>query len=109
MTTEQTRTAHTPGPWHVTGSGEHGEMIYADAGRTVAAWPYGGANPPESIEAMANARLIASAPALLAALENIENAMTLGHERNIEDSIDWPRYIAEARAAIAAARGERDA
>ena len=65
MTTEQTRTAHTPGPWHVTGSGEHGEMIYADAGRTVAAWPYGGANPPESIEAMANARLIASALALL--------------------------------------------
>lgn len=60
--------AHTPGPWRITGSDAHGGMIHSDDGRIIAAWPYESPHSPESGQAMANARLIAAAPAMLDAL-----------------------------------------
>jgi hypothetical protein len=125
MTTEQTTrstaAAHTPGPWRITGSGDKGEMVYGPDGRTVAVWPYEGFNPPDSLEAMANARLIASAPALLAALEAAVERMEAVAEgipvHNRHSGVSQATHVAHmaghlaqhakiARAAIAQARGE---
>lgn len=55
---------HTPGPWYVTGSSQDGTMICSGI-KSVANWPA----RPDCNEATANARLIASAPEMLNALE----------------------------------------
>ena len=59
-------TQHTPGPWHVTGD-QHGTMITDNTGEQIALWPQQGG----TVEQCANARLIAAAPDLLAALEAV--------------------------------------
>ena len=56
--------AHTPGPWWVDGPGE-GIEVHDTFGRTASVWGDVG----EGDEAWANARLIAAAPELLAALK----------------------------------------
>ncbi len=111
---------HTPGPWK-----QHGFSVYDKKGRPVgqAASDFcadtiqdetysafclrSGKSGPT---AMANARLIASAPALLAALEGIADATALEslNQSLAEDTRNWlHRMNKSARAAIAAARGEK--
>lgn len=58
--------AHTPGPWWVDGPGE-GIEVHDTFGRTASVWGEGGAGG----EAWDNARLIAAAPELLAALKEL--------------------------------------
>ena len=81
---------HTPGPWHI--GMKPGPMVYGPSGEQVAdcRMEYG---PNENRH---NARLIAAAPALLAALEQLDTAYETGGEGD----------FAAAKAAIAAARGE---
>lgn len=63
MTTE---TKHTAGPWMVTGSNADGTSITNEQGASIARWPAGH-------ELMfSDAALIASAPDLLAALQESE-------------------------------------
>jgi hypothetical protein len=84
-------TQHTPGPWRI-----------GDAGFTVFGPPNPGALP-ETIaptKSRANARLIAAAPELLAALQSILDIEPSGL------SNDERRLYALARAAIAKATGQ---
>lgn len=63
--------AHTPGPWRVTA----GRIIVQDAGVIIgsaAGHPNSGFYPTEE-EGVANARLIAAAPDLLAVLQKIRD------------------------------------
>ena len=78
---------HTPAPWFSTASCADGTMTTNDAGAQIALWPPQGG----TVEQCANARLIAKAPELLAAL-----AWALDQ---IEDDLDL-----DHRAALAAAR-----
>lgn len=86
---------HTPGPWfaHNIGLGPNGEGHFT--------YPLG--TDPD--KAAANARLIAAAPDMLAALKAIHAA-----HRAFSASEDWGVYDDEARAAaeaaIAKAKGE---
>lgn len=96
-------TKTTIGPWHTGGHGNR--TVYAADGYAVAnAIVYHG-QPTHAAEAAANARLIAAAPELLAALQNARNvlaAMATGDLKTIKK--DSPA-LAEARAAIAKATG----
>ena len=111
MTTETTR--HTPGPWHTThkdygdewwfgGRGE-GQCIVEDAsGEMIAV--YGGHDE-------ANARLIAAAPDLLAALVEAEPLLVALIERVKRapggDETYTLGVLADIRAAVARAKGEQ--
>lgn len=94
--------AHTPGPWSVQGrhqmevSGPPGTIIICDIGRSGA--------PSEEIYAtgQADARLIAAAPDLLAALASITDEC---HEQRKTYAVS-AKAINAARAAIAKARGK---
>ena len=98
MTT--TTTAHTPAPWTVRDGHEHSEdcplNVWATDGRIVAAVAGMGDYllEPATEEGQANARLIAAAPTMLAALMLAAQNAT---DRTAERAI---------RAAIAAATGE---
>jgi hypothetical protein len=109
---------HTPGPWTIAW-GAYADWIESDSadGRTIA-WTCNSLdnNGEECIsqEDIANARLIASAPELLQALENlyeraviwvasIENVDFSSHA-GVYDQIPW----AQAEAAIAKAKGVTD-
>ncbi len=79
MTTQNTA-AHTPGPWHVNSTEAHGEacsyaalIIGAESAGSpcVASLEFGGTIETDSETTKANARLIAAAPELLAALEGM--------------------------------------
>lgn len=86
-------TKHTPGPWMIFQSGNIGSAEVRTPVHLVIA---SGNVKGENIEtAMANARLIAAAPELLEALDNLVNTP----EVRIED-------MQQARAALAKARGE---
>lgn len=95
MTTQEQTAPHTPGPWRIDpdddstwrilGPGERGQW-----NNEIGELAYTGGN------AEANARLIASAPALLAALERVA-------DMPCEFSMG-PCPICQARAAIAAAK-----
>lgn len=93
--------AHTPGPWHVDSVGNirtaRGDVI-ADASDRVTR------DYMDRAERAANARLIASAPALLAALENALVAMTTTRIASGGVSPFMADAITAARAALAAAR-----
>lgn len=99
-------TKHTPGPWiRDTGSG-YGCDVRAESGRKVAVtWGIGNGDPHRQAyraECDANARLIAAAPELLAALEALLD-MDVAYQRG-------PRVqeaVAVARSAIAKAKGEQ--
>jgi hypothetical protein len=88
-------TKHTPGPWHVEVYNEGRNMDIQDAqGRGVLT--------------KENARLIAAAPDLLAALEDMVEALALDR---LEDGGQficeaYGEHFTAARAAIAKARGE---
>lgn len=82
---------HTPGPWSIAGSG-YGLDVRCAAGNIVGMTRRFGQNPAE-VEA--NARLVAAAPDLLAALEYVMSA----HGEQLTDALE------AARAAIAAAKG----
>jgi len=97
---------HTPGPWHCTDDLVIETPIEDGNGRvalvTVAKVARGG---PHRVD---NARLIAAAPDLLAALEQIETAWDSIPEcdqvpEQLNDNSMWD----EIRAAIAKAKGER--
>ena len=84
-------TKHTPGPWHI--GMKPGPMIYGPNGEQVADLRADMVFPEETTD---NARLIAAAPDLLAALELVYS--------NAAESAEWIRariepVIAKARAA----------
>ena len=108
-------TKHTPGPWVLDDPCENnpqramgGEQIFKVTGcgfgsgliADVSSWWY------SRESAKANARLIAAAPDMLAALEQV---LELHAKCERENMIDWQWFDAAyyaARAAIAKARGE---
>lgn len=100
---------HTPGPWTVGMAGQYGthnvNIIYAGADNSVAT-VYGLPMhtkleniEPRWTEGLANARLIAAAPELLEALQEIAN-----DPDSFEVLTQWQRD--QVRAAIAKATGE---
>lgn len=115
--TNQTQVQHTPGPWQHNGL----EQPAASAGLDPADWlpvaVYAGDTPicttylgerfsrvaPPVEERAANARLLASAPDLLAALETLVAMDNCNYER---DTMRYEGAFDRAREAIARARGE---
>ena len=94
-------TQHTPGPW--TNDPADGALVDARVnGRLVAIAEVFHCDTDESREA--NARLIAAAPDLLAALEQVMGCIT---GDNIE-RIHLPVYLDNARAAIRKAKGDHN-
>jgi hypothetical protein len=88
-------TAHTPGPWHI--GMKPGPMIYGSDSSQVADLR---GDLLDRGEAQANARLIAAAPDLLAAISRAVEFM----RANYSDE-DMPDILPAARAAIAKATG----
>ena len=90
-----TQTNHTPGPWEIDDAAFDGLDIVSPQGRVAM---LNNGEPCEDADIWANARLIAAAPDMLAALVwAVETADTEQYEA------DW---YAAARAAIAKAKGE---
>lgn len=101
---------HTPGPWIIFGDGDIGELEIMPAGRAGSiAWidfESTDETTPQSQEKLANARLIAAAPNMLAALKNMLHHF--GNPKRDEWLNDEAFHHAvladkEARAAIAKA------
>ena len=104
------KSKHTPGPWRAIKRGADCDFIFniatkdnprsianvIDAGTTEQINQY----EKENGEQAANARLIAAAPELLAALESCSDAL------NTEAGGLYKARIDQARAAIAKAKGE---
>jgi hypothetical protein len=114
--TKDMQAKHTPGPWKaITGQGAHHRDWYIRAGEKLP----GAIHPPavartcsSGVGGMscveANARLIASAPDLLAALEALVKDAAeceVDGEPSQVDGIQWDDVLA-ARAAIAKARNQ---
>jgi len=90
--------SHTPGPWSDTGSdGRCNIIVESNTGSVGAVWRVNG-----YVCQAADARLIAAAPDMLAALENLLS------DKYLADPINADR-MAKARAAIAKATGKGDA
>jgi hypothetical protein len=99
-----TATTHTPGPWIVSDNALDPENTVLDGkrGKRVGRYQICVANGYSSDEATANARLIASAPDLLAALQNLE--ATAPGDIDAETAEEYRRFVWRvARAAIAKA------
>lgn len=92
--------AHTPGPWFVRGQ-QKGMEAYCPTRHIYSAAEGNTGCIAGVTGSMANARLIAAAPELLAALERLESGIRLWISRGVSDE-----DMALARAAIAKARGE---
>ena len=94
---------HTAGPWRVeewryaVPGREHVPTIQNDHDAVAEAMPLWGEN--REAERLANAQLIAAAPAMLAALADIAHTIE-------DDPEDWQEALRIANAAIAAATGE---
>lgn len=88
-----TQTTHTPGPWEVLAGPEWGGFTVGGQRivATMREWGFPG-------EAEANARLIAAAPDLLAALESAEDVLS--------ETDTHLSTLHKVRAAIAKAKGE---
>lgn len=96
--TEQ-RAAHTPGPW-IRGA----RLLDVCAGASVVATvACASSHPATEEQAHANARLIAAAPDLLAALETIANSEPMDGDSFV---CDFDTLQSVARAAIRKAKGE---
>jgi hypothetical protein len=67
-------TKHTPGPWILAGESGTYAPVAAPHG-TLAAVRYLGSSPERVREEQANARLIAAAPDMLAALQEVRDAI----------------------------------
>lgn len=90
-------TTHTPGPWRQTG-------VNVRAGDALICWATNHHANAETLEAekLANARLIASAPEMLQALESIVEA----YQRYFDIMpVAWQSYDDRARAIISKAKG----
>jgi len=102
--------SHTPGLWKARKSGMYGEFgIFAADDEIASVNICDGYDEPKQFPAEANARLIAAAPDLLAALERAEPLLEITSRRRKEAGIEGPALdtvIAMARAAISKARGE---
>lgn len=105
-------TEHTPGPWATAAGDFAGDPMRDDEIAIIkedsqcvigSAFPFGDDEIGVSTQ-NANARLIASAPALLAALDAV---MSVAADETLCETAECRRCIAyaESRAAIAAARG----
>ena len=105
---------HTPGPWSLGNAANCGDGYAVCSGAFVVArvvgngYPIGRGHAPDSD---ANARLIAAAPELLAALETLVRGRPTtppNHAVLGKDSVAYMNWLAfeAARAAIARARGE---
>lgn len=96
---------HTPGPWTIEGHPQGTGFRVADANkRSVAAFPSTSRRPDD--ERIANARLIAAAPELLAALKEAHRLLpSLIHTSTDIDAVELGDAIERARAAIARAEG----
>lgn len=96
---------HTPGPWTI----RYGTNLFSESGRLVASTgghSLNGRFGDEHRINVANARLIAAAPELLAALNQIANEMQSASSRGRDVSVSWlDARIALARVAIAKAEG----
>ena len=81
MTTHAAAGAHTPGPWSID-AGPVTRQICVGSGDMWICGQIHNANGMSLTEAMANARLIAAAPTMLAALNQ-------GASKNLPDFLDW--------------------
>jgi len=112
----ETKLKATPGPWHVVLSDnatphimhEHGDDCsdYSDRGSLVCVMP---AEIMQCYNSLANARLIAAAPDLYAALEAMLEVHGVTQEyadKHIEIPQSWVEASEIARAALKRARGE---
>jgi hypothetical protein len=98
-------TKHTPGPWTYRNAGKH---LIETRHRAVKELP-GGDFVLAASTREADMRLIAAAPALLAALEQAvdESGWPLSGPTDWRAAEDGdPKWVCNARAAIAAAKGE---
>jgi hypothetical protein len=106
--------AHTPGNWTIDHEriGPPGEPVAllcdmtAPHGATVVDWPRGDGEAVDDAENEANARLIAAAPDLLAALEAYDQFARANDDW--DDGEGMFDFILKARAAIAKATGEAE-
>ena len=100
---EQTAASHTPGPWRAFQDAESCDVIAPDGYHVASVEPCNSVNP--EAEQAANARLIAAAPDLLAALEQIAG---YPHSDGIGLTPDHARLMRrQASAAIAKATGHK--
>jgi hypothetical protein len=108
MANNDTRPAHTPGPWHVEPATAGRFLVQLDDGSTIATvgegWHEGGSD--EQLDA--NARLIAAAPDLLEALDYLLE-QTLDMDLAVGNELDEKQSEARqmALAAMAKADGQR--
>jgi hypothetical protein len=72
-------TKHTPGPWTVNDQVAREDCLYIEAARVGVATVYSD-NTPTVDESRANARLIAAAPDMLAALKREHGCATLADD-----------------------------
>jgi hypothetical protein len=94
---------HTPGPWRQgTKNQRFMNLVYAHNGGILVAEV--NTSAPEPGENEANARLIAAAPELLAAIQNLLDCTELNMD-SLEDHTRW--CIETAIGAIAKATGQR--
>lgn len=99
---------HTPGPWKL--KGLNPPRIYADEGKEIICQCDSMGEMTQSQE-KANARLIAAAPELLAALELLlpmaeKFCNNAGNGADGQGLAEHSVYVIQARAAIAKAKGE---
>jgi hypothetical protein len=98
---------HTPGPWEAR---EGWEEVYGPAVYTAGAHetqPLAAVHEVGNPNAKADARLIAAAPDLLAALDHLSgHASTTYHMCGTDE--EWMEGLRAARAAIAKATGEKE-
>ena len=105
-------TQHTPGPWHVYTGRLRKQFptpiieVQDAKGRSIVPWPgFDSCDLPKK-ERFANARLIAAAPVLLAALKLVSRNLfnDLGYDPNRRQSISFTdEQVSAIKAAIAAA------
>jgi len=100
-------TKHTSGKFSIyenAPGNKHRFIIHDSAGQTIATTTGDPDHAPDYYRALANARLFAAAPDLLAVLEEI--VKSIDFERGASETEDAERLLIAARAAIAKATGE---
>lgn len=101
---ERMKTQHTPGPWMLLESSDPGAFDIQDDEGTVLCSRY--AYEEKAVEFMANARLIAAAPELLAELAKVMSWIKHWSPEFTNDP-EWPEDRDRALTAIAAATGKQ--
>jgi hypothetical protein len=98
---ETKKSQHTPGPWRAEVSGDTVYITSETYGDVARVREGDGDDRRE-----ANIRLIAAAPELLEALDGILNNLWEDRKRNVKRDYSLMVYEAQAKAAIAKAKGE---